>query len=177
VGTGRARRRAPPRRRAARRAPGRGGGGAPAGGRPSIAFGAAIFWKIRDFPELPGGYPGPALFPGILATLFIVFGLALLMQVARGTVVGQEGPQLPPEAWTVAVPNAAAVILAVPAYVLLAPRLGFVLTMALVSIALMLKLRVGLLTAVLVSVGVAFAASYVFADVLRVPLPRGPIGR
>jgi putative tricarboxylic transport membrane protein len=134
-------------------------------------------WTVRDFPELPGGYPGPALFPSIIGALCIVFGLALLGQVLRGTVVPGDQRAAEREPGLVAWSNALSLILAVPAYLLLAARLGFLLSMTLLSSALMLKLRVRPLVAVVTSVAVATVASYVFADVLRVPLPRGPLGR
>ncbi|MGH3329495.1 MAG: hypothetical protein ACRDPT_17175, partial [Streptomycetales bacterium] len=46
----------------------------------TAGFGAAVVSAVRGFPQLPGGQPGPALFPGIIGGLMIVFGLALTAQ-------------------------------------------------------------------------------------------------
>jgi putative tricarboxylic transport membrane protein len=48
-----------------------------------VAFGAAVLLYVRGFPELAGGRPGPALFPGILGALMVLFGLTLTVQAAR----------------------------------------------------------------------------------------------
>lgn len=48
-----------------------------------VAFGAAVLLYVRGFPELAGGRPGPALFPGILGALMVLFGLTLTVQATR----------------------------------------------------------------------------------------------
>lgn len=48
-----------------------------------VAFGAAVLLYVRGFPELAGGRPGPALFPGILGVLMVLFGLTLTVQATR----------------------------------------------------------------------------------------------
>lgn len=48
-----------------------------------VTFGAAVLLYVRGFPELAGGRPGPALFPGILGALMVLFGLTLTVQATR----------------------------------------------------------------------------------------------
>jgi hypothetical protein len=70
-----------------------------------------------------------------------------------------------------AVANAVAIVLSVPLYLVLAPRLGFLITSGLLAFGLMQVLRVGLLRSVVVSAGLAATVTYLFGEVLRVSLP------
>jgi hypothetical protein len=48
---------------------------------PGIVFlilAAAIWLGTRNFPSLPEGYPGPGLFPNVLAFLLVLVGISLL---------------------------------------------------------------------------------------------------
>ena len=40
-----------------------------------IIFACAVLVHVRSFPKLDNGYPGPALFPSVLAVLFIFCGI------------------------------------------------------------------------------------------------------
>lgn len=140
-----------------------------------IALGVSVLLYVRGFPELPGGYPGPALFPGIIAGLFVVFGLVLVVQVIRGMSVPGETAGEPAPRRT-AMTSAAAAILAVPAYLILAEFVGFTTAMGTVTTVLMLKLGVRPIVAFPIGAAVALVIMYVFAGFLLVPLPRNPLG-
>lgn len=60
-----------------------------------LALGAWIWWYTANFP-LDEGYPGPSLFPRMVAVGFMICGLLLLITQRRlpkiGTV-GRPGPQ------------------------------------------------------------------------------------
>ena len=45
-----------------------------------IIFSAAVLWHVQSFPSLDNGYPGPSLFPSVLAVLFILCGIGLIIQ-------------------------------------------------------------------------------------------------
>jgi putative tricarboxylic transport membrane protein len=148
-----------------------------------VVLGAVVLVHSAGFPTLPGGYPGPGLFPQILATLIALAGLAVAWQglrLRRRTGRTQPEPdsveprEQAPRA--TALSNAAAVLLAVPVYMALVERIGFPATMSLINAGLMLKLGVRWAYALPVSVGVGLAVFYLFARVLRVPLPFGPLG-
>ena len=48
-----------------------------------IIFSAVVLWHVQSFPSLDNGYPGPALFPSVLAVLFIFCGIGLIIQGIR----------------------------------------------------------------------------------------------
>jgi hypothetical protein len=113
--------------------------------------------------------PGPAYLPVLLALLLLGFGV---LTVAFG---GKAEP-MRDVSWS-EWPHGAA-ILSVCAFLALAlERLGFRLSifMALAALLGLLERR-GWLTTLVFSAGFALGTFYLFATVLRVPLPRGPGG-
>jgi hypothetical protein len=48
-----------------------------------IIFAIAVLLYTQTFPTLEKGYPGPSLFPNVLAVLFIVAGITLVAQGIR----------------------------------------------------------------------------------------------
>lgn len=160
------------------------------GGLVTVGFGSAVLMHVRTFPQLPGGQPGPALFPGIVGALMIVFGCALAVQSFRTphTVDGAAGPSTgvpataDPAVTTTSVPprraviNAATVLGGVVCYILVADLLGYIPTMVVLLTALMWRLG----TRPLVAAGAAVATTaftvVVFRELLLVPLPPGPLG-
>lgn len=196
-----------------------------------VAFGVAVLLYVRGFPELPDGQPGPALFPGILASLMVLFGLTLVVQTTRGAApTADDGRQAAPDgdvtaedatpagdglptdgdragervtagqhagpqhtsgqhtsgqeptrgAVTItprrAVGNAAAVLGAVVAYLLVVDHLGFLLTMAAVLTLLMLRLGVRPPLAAGAAVATSVLIFLLFDSFLLVQLPTGPLG-
>jgi putative tricarboxylic transport membrane protein len=142
----------------------------------SLAFGAVLVQYARGLPEMPGGYPGPGLFPTIVGVLFALFGTVLIVQAVVGRVAAVEESGDPSVSRWQAVANIAVIVAAVPLYVLLSEWLGFTVTMILLMLGVMLWLRARLLVAVPAAVVVALAVAYLFGNVLRVPLPQGPFG-
>lgn len=49
-----------------------------------ILFGTWIWWYSYSFPDLPEGYPGPALFPTVLGVAFVLVGLLLFLNQMLG---------------------------------------------------------------------------------------------
>ncbi len=43
-----------------------------------LLLGGALLLTTRSFPELPGGHPGPGLFPAIIGMAFLLAGAILL---------------------------------------------------------------------------------------------------
>lgn len=164
-----------------------------AGGLLTTAFGAAVLVHVRSFPELPGGQPGPALFPGIIGALMVVFGVALGAQSLRRSrtdgagscgpgskqatgddMAGGDAPT--PLSRRRASGNALAMLGAIAVYILVADLLGFALTMLLLLAALMLQLGTRPVVAVGAAVVTTLAMSLIFRQLLLVPLPTGPFG-
>jgi len=146
----------------------------------AVVFGATVLVYIRGFPQLPGGQPGPALFPGIIAGLFALFGGILVVRWfaqrragVDAVVEGAEQPERPTtKAWLTALAMCAAVVV----YLLVVDLLGFTLTMSVLLFALMKLLGTRTLLAALAAVTTAVVLVLLFQMVLLVPLPTGILG-
>ena len=139
------------------------------GGLALAAFAVFTIWESRKLPMGSLQNPGPAYAPILLASLLLAFAICI---VALG---GRSGP-LRGVGWGEW--RHAVAILAVCAFMALAlERLGYRLTIfAALAILLGVIERRSLVTTALFSVGFSAASFYLFATVLRVPLPRGPWG-
>ncbi|MEK6717553.1 MAG: tripartite tricarboxylate transporter TctB family protein [candidate division NC10 bacterium] len=137
-----------------------------------VAAGALIFTGTLGYPTLEAGHPGPSLFPRILGSLMAVFGGLLSLQGLRARDVTDE------VAWlrlhkNPAFINALVVLAGVLAYIFLVEHLGFLIMGALVIFTLMWRLQVRPLKAAVVAIVFNALVHFLFAKVLRVPLPLG----
>jgi putative tricarboxylic transport membrane protein len=152
----------------------------------AAALGAAVLLYVRGFPELPDGSPGPALFPGIIGGLLVLFGLVL---VARSLRAGHratadvppaggeaDGDEPVPPSTTTGRLNALFVLGSVVAYLLLVDLLGFAITMGVILFALMWRLGAKPLVALAAAVVTTGLIVLIFQRLLLVPLPTGPLG-
>lgn len=138
----------------------------------TIIGGIAVIAGTLGFRELPGQQFGSAFFPRIIGGALILTGLALLFRTCPAPWL--KLPQLLTGRgkWTVP-----AALLAVVAWVVVVPALGFIATTA-VMIALLILVAGGrLLPAAATGAGVAFLLHGIFGLLLRVPLPPGLIER
>jgi hypothetical protein len=128
-----------------------------------------VLWESRALPLGSLRVPGPAFVPGALALLLALLGVLV-------AVSGGASQRLRDLGWDEA--RHAAAIVAACAFVAFAiERLGYRLTMAvMLFVVLRFVERRGALFAALFAVGLALATHYLFHTVLRVPLPRGPLG-
>lgn len=137
-----------------------------------VAAGALIFAGTLNYPTLEAGHPGPSLFPRILGGLMAIFGGLLSLQGLRARDVTDE------VAWfrlhrNPSFVNAMFILAGVLAYVLLVERLGFLIMGALVIFVIMWRLQVRPLTAAVVAIIFNTTVHFLFAKILRVPLPLG----
>jgi putative tricarboxylic transport membrane protein len=146
-----------------------------AGGTAVLLGAAALAYTTLTFPTLPGGHPGPGLFPQIVSALLVAFGAVLMWQARRPLPAAEADaaaatPRAPGAGLTVLL-----VLGAVVAYMVAVERIGFPITVALINLALMRRLGAGwavaLAAALLLGVGVYF----LFARLLLVPLLPGPL--
>jgi putative tricarboxylic transport membrane protein len=134
-----------------------------------VLLGLFVLWESRVLPLGSLRNPGPGYMPVVLALLVAAFGAAIAL-------TGGASPRLRALGWGES--RRAATIVAAGAFAALAlERLGYRITMA----ALLLFLfgvveRRHPLFAVVCGLGLALLTFYVFDTVLRVPLPRGPLG-
>lgn len=162
----------------------------------TILLGGVIFFLIRDFPRLDDGHPGPALFPGVLAGLFIVFGISLLVQslwanLARNRIwkrvegdlelnppqVNEVGPLVPSKSFSFeGIINVLCVLASISFYIYFVETLGFLITGFLLLVLLMIKLGVPSWKSGVISLLSTLVIYMLFAKLLKVPLPWGLLG-
>jgi putative tricarboxylic transport membrane protein len=137
-----------------------------------VAAGALIIAGTLNYPSLDGGHPGPALFPRILGTLMAAFGGLVSLQGLRARDETQDvhWAGLYRNAGFV---NALFVLAGVLAYILLAERLGYLIMGSLIMFAIMARIRVPLLRALVIAVVFNNLVYLLFAKIMRVPLPLG----
>jgi hypothetical protein len=132
-----------------------------------VVFGILIIALSGDLPAGQLSMPGSGFLPKIVAVLTIVFGLMLVLRAA-------ESPPFATLAWSDGAHAALVTIIAVIA-ITLYTRLGFLITMAAMMIALLIVVeRRKPLYALAYSAGVVLATYAVFVYVLKTPLPSSP---
>jgi hypothetical protein len=134
-----------------------------------VLVGATALWQSLQLPLGSLRQPGPAYMPALLAVLLILFGVAV---AGFGGATGAFSAV----AWT-EWRHALAIFGACAFAAVALERLGYRLTMGVV-LAFLLGVveRKPPLLAVALAVGVAGGSFFLFNTVLRVPLPRGPLG-
>jgi len=134
-----------------------------------VALALYVWWMNRAYPIGTLSEPGPGYVPLLLAIFMGVMGLLVVL-------AGGKSEPLAAMEWTEA-KRAAALLIAcgVAAYAL--ERLGYRITMAalLVFFLGVMERRKPLMVAV-VGIGFSLVTYYVFAILLRVPLPVSPWG-
>jgi putative tricarboxylic transport membrane protein len=144
-----------------------------------IALGVFTWAVSFQFPVLPGGHPGPSLFPRVLGTLFIFFSLIVILQSRSKSKTPPAPPAEVDEGGNVTLIgkenyfNAVLVIILIAAFIAFTKHLGFIITGGAVLFILMLKLQVRPLAGLIISAVVVSFIYTVFAKGLRVPLPHG----
>lgn len=141
-------------------------------------LGGAVLWIAGGWEPMAGMAYGPGFFPGLIGAGLLICGAALVLGGVRARIAGRAGPPVRLDAWwgsPLALARAGAVLAAVIGYVLLAPVLGFLLTLFLVAVGLFAILAVRWWLALLLAVATPAVLYYAFGTLLRIPLPRGPV--
>ena len=136
-----------------------------------IIFAAVVLWHVQSFPSLDNGYPGPALFPSVLAVLFILCGVGLIIQGVR-----QREKLLKFDTGALTLQgllNIFFVLGTIVCYIFLAEYVGFLIFSVAVLVVLMKWLKVKTLSSIMMALSVTFVIYLLFAKVLLVPLPWG----
>ena len=136
-----------------------------------IIFAGVVLVHVQSFPELDNGYPGPALFPSVLAVLFILCGIGLIIQGIRKRekVLKFDTGAVSRAGWI----NIAFVLSAILCYIFFSDFVGFLIFSFVILVILMKWLKVRTSLSLLMSVGVTLAIYLLFAKILLVPLPWG----
>lgn len=161
----------------------------------SVAIGVVVIIYASGMPEVRPGIPGPGLFPTLIGGFMILFGVPLaLLSWFRAKPLEDEDEVAPSHgepatAETVGVTegalassprqaaiNAIAFIVAIAFYIVAAEPLGFMLTMTIITVGLMLLLRVKPWKAVVIGFLTALSLWALFEKLLLVQLPNGFLG-
>ncbi|UCF92002.1 MAG: tripartite tricarboxylate transporter TctB family protein [Desulfobacterales bacterium] len=136
-----------------------------------IVFAGTVLVYVQTFPSLDNGYPGPALFPRVLAVLFLLAGIGLVFEGRRS---GEKllkfdlGPIT--RAGLINIGLMLAVILA---YIYLSDLLGFMILTPLLLLIMAKWLGVKTHWSLVLAVGLTLVIYVLFAKILLVPLPWG----
>ena len=137
-----------------------------------VTAGALIIAGTLNYPTLDAGHPGPSLFPRILGGLMAVFGGLVSLEGLRTGDATQDVEWLLLHKSTSFI-NAVFVLVGVTAYILFVEKLGFLLMGALLLFVVMWRLKVPPLKALIVAVVFNTIVHFLFAKIMRVPLPLG----
>jgi len=134
-----------------------------------IVFGGIVFALSGELPFGRLSMPGAGFMPYLVAGLLIFFGLMLLLR-------GRESAPLADIDWS-DLKHAGSVVAVTAAAIALYTRLGFIITMVLMMVALIVIVeRRNILRASLYSAVVVGVAFLVFNTLLKSPMPTGPFG-
>ena len=136
-----------------------------------IIFASAVLIHVQGFPSLDNGYPGPSLFPEVLAVLFIFCGIGLIIQGIRQRekILKFDLGNISLAGWL----NIVFVLGTVLCYILFAEYAGFLIFSFVILMILMKWLKVKLLPSLVMSIVVTLSIYILFAKILLVPLPWG----
>ena len=132
-------------------------------------LGTAVLWSSLSFPAVPGQKVGAGFLPGIVGGGILLAALLLIWRSMRAGDYAEAKADRQAERYA----PAAVVVAACLGYVLLAERVGFLITAPLCLVAVFLSFRVRLLPALLWAVVGTLVVHVVFYKLLRVPLPWG----
>jgi hypothetical protein len=132
-------------------------------------FGLFVIWESRALPLGTLRNPGPAFLPIALALLVVGVGGAI-------AALGARAPRLVDVDWQ-GWRHAVAICAACAFAALALERIGYRPTVAIAVLFLVgVVERQRAPVAIGMAVGLALASFFLFSTVLRVPLPRGPLG-
>jgi putative tricarboxylic transport membrane protein len=138
------------------------------------ALGVAVGIHVRSFPEIPGHFYGPGLFPGLIAIGLLVCGAALVVRGVRS----KQGAAfaLDPGVWRANPRNALSgvfVLVAILVFAFFGETIGFQIPTFATLAGFYLWLGRGPVRAFAVALGLTIALDLLFRVLLRVPVPTG----
>ena len=115
-----------------------------------IIFACAVLVHVQSFPKLDNGYPGPALFPSVLAVLFVLCGIGLIIQGIRKreNMLRFDLRSVSLTGWI----NIAFVLGAIVCYIFFSDYIGFLIFSFVILMILMKWLKVRIILSLVMSV-------------------------
>lgn len=139
-----------------------------------ILLAVAMIAMTSTFPAFPGQPYGPSMFPRVLGTLLIICGGLLVWRGLAARRAGAAWVDMAP--WTRLpwrVVSFFLMLLSLLGYILFGDMIGFIPIAIVILLSLFLWFGVRPLSAVVTALVATFAIHWFFANLLRVPLPRG----
>ncbi len=140
-------------------------------------LGIFVVLQAQGFPE-PAGAASPRLFPRIVGSGFVLFGLLIAGRSLAARMQGAKVRLLPEvEDWMRSPKRLARILfipLAIVLYGLLAPVLGSLPVSVVLVLVSALLWDERPIAAAVVSIAVCLVVTLFFIEVMRVPLPTGP---
>ena len=142
-----------------------------------ILFAAIMIALTASFPAFPGQKYGPSLFPRLLGAGLIICGALLVWRGLQARRAGERW--LTPDPWTADLATLRAdarerlCAAATGSQILASETVGFILCAFLILAALFLRFGVRWIVALPVALATTILIQYFFANLMRVPLPRG----
>src|SRR3954469_12109596 len=134
-----------------------------------VVAAATVLAVSGDLPVGSMAMPGAGMLPKLVLGLMIAFGLILMARAG-------ESPPVATVPWT-DLPHAIQVVAITAVAVALYTLLGFIITMSLLLFCLLVAVeRRPILPAAAFSIGVTLLAYFLFATLLKSPLPHGLLG-
>jgi putative tricarboxylic transport membrane protein len=140
-----------------------------------MMLGVLAFWGGSRLPAVPGQDVGPAAFPMVIGGGLVLCGALIAIGIGRSFEAPEEPPADAPPGLAARIGGLAAFLPPVLLifYVLVAERLGFLPTAAIILLAAALALGAGWRLALGLALAGPLAVHFVFYKLLRVPLPAG----
>jgi len=139
-----------------------------------LALAIFIFVYSTGLPPMPGQRYGAGAFPIVIALGLGGFSLLQIVQTLRRRAPGTPWVELPEWARDRGVLfNFVLALALILVYVFLSERIGFIPLSIAILLLLFLRQGVSPKASVMVAVATTLAIQVAFADLLRVPLPRG----
>jgi len=138
-----------------------------------LLLGIVIWTYSGTFPDLQEGYPGPALFPRLIALLFSIAGLVLLGTYIPKLSASIDSKNKEEQVGEMA-PNRKYLlgggIATIALFPLFSDRMGFLLTLGISVFIMALLLKIPLLKSALIALGTLGTIYLTFNVLLGVPL-------
>ncbi|MEP2641545.1 tripartite tricarboxylate transporter TctB family protein [Roseobacter sp.] len=138
-------------------------------------IGVAIVLHAQTFPVMAGMQYGPEFFPSIIGGGIALCGVGMVVSWATSR---RADPWVTVPDWMrsqINVVRALGVLAAVVFYIIASPALGFILTIFLTALGLLLLLANPLWLSMIIALVLPAVLHFGFSVGLRVPLPRGII--
>lgn len=157
----------------------------------TVIGGVAVFVYGQTLPPHPAGTFGPGLFPSILGGFLVVFGVVLgalgIYRIVRDRgshALGRKRRvvESQDEVRTKTVTHGkrwldvAAALGAIAFYILFADQLGFIITVAIIQVCLMIKFGHKILWSIIIAMTSTLVLYWAFDQLLLIQLPDGILG-